>query len=119
MLPRLFHIVTAIAFLLVTCHAWDFQEGILRIPGLNGLPVKEGKPGLKAFPGLRGNCSGYPPQMYRYSAVFHYLYLINRILLHCTFCPIFKSDRHLEARVSLKVRGAWLLRCFSECYSAP
>ncbi|CAM5128525.1 unnamed protein product [Eretmochelys imbricata] len=71
MLPRLFHIVTAIAFLLVTCHAWDLQEGILRIPGLNGLPVKEGKPGLKAFPGLRGLIASYVPKIQEIMKGFH------------------------------------------------
>ncbi|KAM7169372.1 pulmonary surfactant-associated protein A-like [Macrochelys suwanniensis] len=43
MSTQLFHVVTAIAFLLVTCHA-----------GKPGLPAKEGKPGLKADPGQQG-----------------------------------------------------------------
>ncbi|XP_038264621.1 pulmonary surfactant-associated protein A-like [Dermochelys coriacea] len=63
MLPQLFHIVTAIAFLLVTCHAWDHHEGIHRIPGLNGLPVKEGTPGLKAYQGLRGLLASHVPKL--------------------------------------------------------
>ncbi|XP_030426752.1 collagen alpha-5(IV) chain-like isoform X2 [Gopherus evgoodei] len=49
--------VTAIAFLLVTSHAGDHREGMQRIPGkpgLNKLPVRGGKPGLKADPGLQG-----------------------------------------------------------------
>uniref|UniRef100_A0A8C0J240 C-type lectin domain-containing protein n=1 Tax=Chelonoidis abingdonii TaxID=106734 RepID=A0A8C0J240_CHEAB len=55
--PQLFHVVTAIAFLLVTSHAGDHREGMQRIPGkpgLNKLPAREGKPGLKADPGLQG-----------------------------------------------------------------
>ncbi|KAH1168318.1 hypothetical protein KIL84_003801 [Mauremys mutica] len=66
MLPQLFHVVTAIAFLLVTSHAGDHREGMQRIPGkpgLNELPAREGKPGLKADPGLRAGPSGPPSSM--------------------------------------------------------
>ncbi|XP_039336587.1 pulmonary surfactant-associated protein A1-like isoform X1 [Mauremys reevesii] len=66
MLPQLFHVVTAIAFLLVTSHAGDHREGMQRIPGkpgLNELPAREGKPGLKADPGLRAGPPGPPSSM--------------------------------------------------------
>uniref|UniRef100_A0A8C0J1N2 C-type lectin domain-containing protein n=1 Tax=Chelonoidis abingdonii TaxID=106734 RepID=A0A8C0J1N2_CHEAB len=51
MSPQLLHVVTAIAFLLVTSHAGDHGEGIQRIPG---------KPGLNELP------------IYRYSALLLY-----------------------------------------------
>ncbi|KAM7171588.1 pulmonary surfactant-associated protein A2-like isoform 1-T1 [Macrochelys suwanniensis] len=65
MSTQLFHVVTAIAFLLVTCHAGDHQDGIQRSgkPGLNGLPAKEGKPGIKADSGLRGLPASRDPEL--------------------------------------------------------
>ncbi|XP_034632617.1 pulmonary surfactant-associated protein A1-like isoform X1 [Trachemys scripta elegans] len=66
MSPQLFHVVTAIVFLLATSHAGNHHEGIQRIPGkpgLNKMPVKEGKPCLKALPGLQAGPPEPPSSM--------------------------------------------------------
>ncbi|XP_067387434.1 pulmonary surfactant-associated protein A-like isoform X2 [Emydura macquarii macquarii] len=53
-LPQLFHVVTAIALLLVRCHAGDKHERLPDKPGQNGLPGKDGRPGLKGDPQMQG-----------------------------------------------------------------
>ncbi|XP_067408549.1 pulmonary surfactant-associated protein A-like [Emydura macquarii macquarii] len=53
-LPQLFHVVTAIALLLVRCHAGDKHERLPGKPGQNGLPGKDGRPGLKGDPQMQG-----------------------------------------------------------------
>lgn len=82
-LPQLFHVVTAIALLLVRCHAGDKHERLPGKPGQNGLPGKDGRPGLKGDPPMRGNFRGYPP---RYLDVLLYSIIVsdklNSILLH-------------------------------------